>query len=515
MYPDRRETLKDAILVGSRATCLSGGPASAGRELCTARMATGISMVMNERVKALNDAPVRQGAEYVLYWAQMNRRAGSNHALLRAAEWANTLGLPLLVYEGLTCSYPHANDRLHTFILEGVPEQARRFAALGAGYCFHLRRTRSDANDIVYRLASAAAVVVTDDYPVFVAAAHNASVPSRIGVLYEAVESSTVVPMSVFDKREYAAYTIRPKIRRVLDRYLVPAPEVRLQRRWAGPPPGFHTEVTRSNIASLTASCEICHDIAPSIFQTGGQLAAEAALRRFLDDNLRRYARDRNQPAAHATSRLSPYLHFGQISALDIALAARAHAEAFGLVADEFLEELIVRRELAFNFARFAPEPDSLRHLPEWNRRTLQDHDHDERSPSYTYAELHGARTHDPLWNACQTELLLRGSIHGYYRMYWGKKIIEWSHTHADALATMVRLHDVYALDGRDPNTYTNILWCFGLHDRPWQERPIFGKVRYMSYEGMKRKTGVDAYLREIAHLRETGRDPFRFKAEV
>lgn len=470
---------------------------------------------MNQRVIALNEAPVRQEGLYVLYWTQMNRRAQSNHALARAVEWANTLSLPLLVYEGLTCTYRHANDRLHTFILEGVPEQTRRFAALGAGYCFYLRRTRNDPNDIVYRLAASAAVVVTDDYPVFIAAAHNASVPPKIGVLYEAVESSTVVPMSLFEKREYAAYTIRPKIRRVLDRYLSPMPEVRINRRWTGPPPEFHTEVTPANIASLVAACEIHHGIAPSIAQTGGQLAAEAALRHFLENNLRRYARDRNEPSAHATSRLSPYLHFGQISALDIALAARSHAAEHGLVADEFLEELIVRRELAFNYARFAPQPDSFHHLPEWNRRTLLDHDRDPRSPSYTYAELHDAKTHDPLWNACQTELLLRGTIHGYYRMYWGKKIIEWSRTHADALATMVRLHDVYALDGRDPNTYTNILWCFGLHDRPWQERPIFGKVRYMSYEGMKRKTGVDAYLREIAHLQQTGKDPFRMKAEV
>jgi deoxyribodipyrimidine photo-lyase len=515
MYPDRRETLKDAILMGSGATCLSGGHLGERRGLCTAAATAGISMVMNERVRALNGVPVRPGAEYVLYWTQMNRRADSNHALLRAAEWANSLELPLLVYEGLTCSYPHANDRLHTFILEGVPEQARRFAALGAGYCFYPRRTRHDPNDILYRLAAKAAVVVTDDYPVFVAAQHNASAPAKLDVLYEAVESSCVVPMSAFTKREYAAYTIRPKIHRVWQRYLSPLPDVKLTRRWTGPPPEFHTEVTAANIASLLASCEIDHSIPPSISYTGGRLAAEATLRHFLNNNLRRYARERNEPAAHATSDSSPYLHFGQISALEIALAARQHAAERSLVADEFIEELIVRRELAFNYARFASPPDSFVHLPDWNRKTLTDHDADPRSPLYGYDEFAAASTHDPLWNACQNELLLRGKIHGYYRMYWGKKIIEWSRSHQDALETMVRLHDIYALDGRDPNTYTNILWCFGLHDRPWQERPIFGKVRFMSYEGMKRKTGVDAYLREIAHLQQTGRDPFRLRAEV
>ncbi|MBA3973467.1 MAG: deoxyribodipyrimidine photolyase [Candidatus Solibacter sp.] len=483
--------------------------------LCTAAATAGISMVMNERVRALNDAPVREGAKYVLYWAQMNRRAEANHALLRAAEWANLLGLPLLVHEGLTCTYAHANDRMHTFILEGVPEQARRFASLGAGYCFYLRRTSRDPDDVLYRLAAKAALVVTDDYPVFVAAKHNASAPAKVDVLCEAVESSCVVPMSAFTKREYAACTIRPKIHRLWQRYLAALPEVKLARRWTGPPPEFHTEVTAANIASLAASCEIGHSVAPSISYTGGRLAAESTLRHFLNNNLRRYARERNEPAAHATSDSSPYLHFGQISALEIALAARRHAAEHSLAAGEFLEELIVRRELAFNYSRFASPPDTFAHLPDWNRRTLELHDGDPRPSVYAYDEFAQALTHDPLWNACQHELLLRGKIHGYYRMYWGKKIIEWSRSHQDALETMVRLHDIHALDGRDPNTYTNILWCFGLHDRPWRERPVFGKVRYMSYDGMKRKTGVDAYLREITHLRQTGQDPFRLKAEV
>ena len=182
-----------------------------------------------------------------------------------------------------------------------------------------------------------------------------------------------------------------------------------------------------------------------------------------------------NEPSAHATSGLSPYLHFGQISSLEVALAARAYADEHKLIADEFLEELIVRRELAFNFARFARAVDSLEVLPDWARDTIAKHRRDRRDPVYSPEQFERAETHDPLWNATQKELLLRGTIHGYYRMYWGKKIIEWSPSCEDALATMIYLHDRYALDGRDPNTYTNILWCFGLHDRPWPERPIFG----------------------------------------
>ena len=459
---------------------------------------------MESRVRALNDAPVRPRAAYVLYWPQMNRRADSNHALEFAAARANALKLPLLVYEGLTCSYPYASDRFHTFILEGVPETRRRLALRGIGYLFHLRRRRSDPNDALYRLAERAALVVTDDYPTFVARDHNRSVPARIGAPYLAVDSSCVIPMRLFEKKEYAAYTIRPKVHRLLEAHLRPVERVELRVRFAAAPllpAGLDTEVTAANIASLVASCEIDHSVAPALGYQGGRLAAEARLRHFIEHDLKRYAADRNEPSAHATSNLSPWLHFGQISSLEIALAAKLHAEDHGYSAAEFLEELIVRRELAFNHSLYAADPKSLANVPNWARETLGKHDGDERPWIYTQEQFERAETHDALWNATQKEMLLRGKIHGYYRMYWGKKAIEWSRSHQEALDTMIYLHDRYALDGRDPNTYTNILWCFGLHDRPWQERAIFGMIRYMGLDGMKRKTGVNAYVHEISQL--------------
>ncbi len=454
---------------------------------------------MRERVRQLNDAGFPPAARYVLYWAQMNRRVESNHALAYACQLANERNLPVLYYEGVTCSYPHANDRLHTFLLEGVPETARRLKKRGIGYVFHLRRRTADPDDALYRLARDASAVVTDDYPTFIARRHNSRVPSKLSIPYFAVDSSCIVPMSLFDKREYAAYTIRPKIHKNLPRFLAPAPEIRVKRRYAAPAPQFHTEVTDHNIPQLVASCEIDHSIPPSTVFRGGRLEAERRLNHFLHDNLRRYAAHRNEPSAHATSGLSPYLHFGHISSLEIALAVKAHAEEHKLIAGEFLEELIVRRELAFNFARFTENPETLDALPAWARATLNKHDGDPRSPLYTPAQLERAETHDELWNSTQKEMLARGKIHGYYRMYWGKKIIEWSASHSEALQTMISIHDRFALDGRDPNTYTNILWCFGLHDRPWFERPIFGQIRYMSLDGMKRKTDTDAYIREIA----------------
>jgi deoxyribodipyrimidine photo-lyase len=456
------------------------------------------------RVRQLNDAAIRTAASYVLYWSQMNRRVESNHALAYSARLANELELPLLFYEGLTCTYPFANDRLHTFILEAVPETGRRLADLGIGYVFHLRRHRSDPDDALYRLARDAAAVVTDDYPSFVAAAHNERVPARIGVAYIAVDSSCIVPMNCFEKREYAARTIRPKIHRLLPEYLRPVPRIVVKRRWRCPQSPVHTTVTCDNVGSLVAACEIDHTVAPVSSILGGRAAAEKCLRDFLRHKLSRYAREKNEPAAHATSGLSPYLHFGQLSSLEIALAVKACAARRRLIADEFLEELIVRRELAFNFARFAGPAPSLRQLPDWALATMKKHARDKRPYVYARDHLVRAQTHDSLWNATQKQMLIEGRIHGYYRMYWGKKIIEWSPTYQDAFDTMVQIHDRYALDGRDPNTYANILWCFGLHDRPWPERPVFGTIRYMSLDGMKRKTGVDIYIREIEQLERT-----------
>jgi len=456
------------------------------------------------RVRKLNDAAVRTPAGYVLYWSQMNRRVESNHALEHAATLANQLDLPLLVYEGLTCAYPNANDRLHTFILEGVPETEKRMGERGIGYVFYLRCRRSDPDDVLYQLSRDAAAVVTDDYPTFIAAWHNARVPVKIGVAYFVVDSSCIVPMNCFEKREYAAYTIRPKIRKLLPEYLRPVRRIRLKRRWQCPPHRFHTTVTAGNIGELAAGSEIDHGVAPSMTVRGGRAAAERRLRQFLGGQLRRYAREKNEPAARATSGLSPYLHFGHISSLEIALAAGRYGARHKIITAEFLEELIVRRELAFNFARFSEGPASLAALPEWAHATMKKHARDRRPHVYTRDQFERALTHDPLWNATQKQMLLEGHIHGYYRMYWGKKIIEWSPTYQEAFDSMVRIHDRYALDGRDPNTYANILWCFGLHDRPWPERPVFGTIRYMSYDGMRRKTDVEGYIREIAQLEKT-----------
>jgi deoxyribodipyrimidine photo-lyase len=465
-----------------------------------------------ERVRKLNPAGHRgAGARYVLYWAQMNRRVDSNHALLYAVELGNALNLPILYYEALTCSYPGANDRLSTFILEGVPDTAERLKQLGIGYVFYLRRRPQEPNDVLYRLAREAAAVVTDDFPAFIARRHNAQVPERLDVSYYAVDSSCIVPASALSKREYGAYTIRPKLRKLLPAYLKPADPVRVKKRWRYRlPQDWHTVITRDNVAELIATCQVDHSIGPSLTFIGGRAHAVLLLRRFLTNNLKRYAHSRNEPAEHATSNLSPYLHFGHISALEVALAAEDYAADHEFSAAEFLDELITWRELAFNHARFVEHPERIENLPAWCQKTMRQHANDPRRPCYSAAQLLNAGTHDELWNATQKEMLLRGQIHGYYRMYWGKKIVEWSKTYQSAVDTMLGIHDRYALDGRDPNTYAGVLWCLGLHDRPWFERPVFGAIRYMSQEGMRRKTNTQAYIEEISDLERTGKDPYK-----
>jgi deoxyribodipyrimidine photo-lyase len=468
---------------------------------------------VDERVRILDDAGARPGGRYVLYWCRVNRRVKSNHALRFAAARANSLGVPLLVFDSLGCDYPYANDRLHTFVLEGVPEFAAALGRLGIGYGFHLATRRRASHAVLRLVAAQAAAIVTDDYPEALLRHLPAAAEIARGVESHAVDSSCIVPMRSIPERCYAAYSIRPKIGRLLPAFLKAVPPVEAVHRFEGGAPDWQTEVDPRRIARLVAACQIDHSVPPSVAFRGGATEAARHLRRFLRSRLRRYAADKNSPSAHATSDLSPYLHCGHIASLDVALETRAYAAKHKLVADEFLEELIVRRELAFNFAASrpvgqasaqagpAPREFALDALPDWARRTLDKHRNDARDPTYTREQFEAAATSDGLWNAAQNELLLRGKIHGYYRMYWGKKIVEWSATPEDALATILYLNDRYCLDGQDPSTYAGVLWCLGLHDRPWQERPIFGMVRYMSLAGMERKTDVAGYIREIQSL--------------
>ncbi|MEJ7625097.1 MAG: deoxyribodipyrimidine photo-lyase [Pyrinomonadaceae bacterium] len=452
-------------------------------------------MRINERVLQLNDKAINTKARYVLYWMQMYKRVEYNHALGFAIRRANELKLPLVVYEGLKYYYPWASDRLYTFILEGVEEKRMAFAELGIRYVFYLQENSRSPRQTVARLARDAALIVTDDFPCFIIPEHNRRIAERAIVPVFAVDSNGIIPMSKFDKEEYGAYTIRPKINRLIDRYLQPmeVETVSIQ--------GVDLEVdcpepivNGDNVAQLVSECDIDHSVPPSGNYHGGTANGRMRLAKFVSEILPDYEKSRNKPDRDGSSRLSAYLHFGFLSPLEIALAVK-DADAPESAKDAYLEELIVRRELSYNLTYFNPNYDSLTALPAWVHETMREHAGDTRQFNYSLEELEAGETHDELWNASQREMVATGEMHNYVRMLWGKNVIAWSRTYEEAFETLVHLNNKYCLDGRNPNSYAGILWCFGKHDRPWMERPVFGKIRYMTSGSTGKKFDSRKYI--------------------
>ncbi|MDT8356970.1 MAG: deoxyribodipyrimidine photo-lyase [Methanomicrobiaceae archaeon] len=447
--------------------------------------------VSPERVHGLHDHANPDG-EYVLYWMQASQREECNHALEYAITRANRLGQPMVACFGLAPSYPDAALRHYLFMLPGLFETAR--ALEERGILFVLRISPPD--DLAIDLASSASLVVVDGGYLRIERDWRARVAGKVSCPLVEVESNVVVPVrAASEKLEWSAATIRPKIRRRLPEFLVP-----LERTVLGIPSldlGIRGEPA-DDPASLLSGLSVRQEPGPVASFTGGTTAARERLSRFLDDGLDRYAEERNDPNAGALSGMSPYLHFGQISPVTIALAVRktGHKDA-----DVYLEELIVRRELSMNHVYHNPEYDRFSGLPGWALTTLAEHAGDTREYTYTAGEFERAETHDPYWNAAQMEMKKTGKMHGYMRMYWGKKILEWTDSPQEAFETALSLNNRYELDGRDPNGYTGVAWCFGRHDRAWKERPVYGKVRYMNAKGLARKFDADAYAERVEGL--------------
>ena len=452
-------------------------------------------MRINERVIQLNDGRVNTDARYVLYWMQMYKRVDNNHALIYAIRRANELKLPLVVYEGLKYYYPWASDRLHTFILEGVEEKRKAFEKLSIRYIFYLQKDKDSPKQTVAKLAKDAALIVTDDFPCFIIPEHNRRIATRAEIPVYAVDSNGVSPMSRFDKEEYAAYTIRPKINKLLERYLKPLPNETVYISSVNLKVDCpETLVSEGNISKLVSECEIDHAVAASVYYHGGTANGRKRLRKFVKDILPDYDKARSKPDKDGSSRLSSYLHFGFLSSLEIALSVR-DADAPQESIDAYLEELIVRRELSYNLTLFSDKYDSLTALPAWVQKTMREHHDDERQFVYSLEQLEAGETHDELWNAAQREMVVTGEMHNYVRMLWGKNVIAWSRTFEEAFAALVHLNNKYCLDGRNPNSYAGILWCFGKHDRPWMERPVFGTIRYMTSGSTGKKFDSKKYI--------------------
>jgi deoxyribodipyrimidine photo-lyase len=481
------------------------------------------------RIRALNNRPLNPSGDFVVYWMVATRRTRYNFGLQRAIEIAIQCARPLVILEALRCDYPWANDRLHQFILEGMADNTMDAARSGALYYPYVEPSRGRGRGLLRSMSSTACAVVTDWYPTFFLPDMLAAAAKQSEVALEAVDSNGLIPLSAARKYYPAARFYRAFMQRTLREHLRDFPierpltllkglpklknvPARIGRRW----PAASARLLRGGSTAL-ASLPIDHSV-EIVEQRGGQRAAATRLKQFLSRDLARYADDHNHPDLDATSRLSPYLHFGHISAHEVfarlmsherwttrKLGARGGGAREGWwgvspAAEAFLDQLVVWRELSFNGCEYLTDYNSYASLPDWARRTLEAHSSDRRPHRYSTRQVERAETGDEVWNATQRQLLTEGWFHGYLRMLWGKKILEWSKSPADALKRMESLMNRYSLDGRDPNSYAGYAWVLGRYDRPWPERPIFGTVRSMTSASAKRKLKMKRFLAEYGN---------------
>jgi deoxyribodipyrimidine photo-lyase len=465
---------------------------------------------------------VARGGDFVLYWMIAARRARSNFALERAVEWARALAKPLLVLEALRADYPYASARFHRFVLDGMAEHSVHFAARGVSYWPYVEPRAGAGRGLLAALGERAAVVVTDEFPTFFLPRMLAAAACKLAVRLEVVDSNGLVPLRATPRDFATAFAFRRWLQGHLAEHLahLPAPDPLDGERLAGPyelPRPLAARWPRASETLLAGSSDelaalpIDAAVGP-VATRGGPAAAERALADFVGSKLARYGVARNHPDEDATSGLSPYLHFGQLSAHAVFAAVTAAAGWKGLPprrtidgrrgwyglddsAEEFLDQLVTWRELGYGFAWHRRDHARYESLPEWARKTLEEHARGEDAgPSL--AALERAESDDELWNAAQTELVTTGRLHNYLRMLWGKAILGWARSPREALARMLHLNDKYALDGRDPNSESGIFWCLGRYDRPWGPRRAgFGTVRYMSSASTRRKLHLARYL--------------------
>ena len=444
-------------------------------------------MIHQVRVQLLNDKAPQPG-RFVAYWMQASQRAECNHALEYAIRAANARREPIVAFFVLTDRYPEANLRSYTFMVEGLHGTQAALERRG----IELVVLRGSPQELVVEVANDASVLVTDCGYTRIQKHWREIVAAQVRCQVIQVESDVVVPVEAASgKEEYAARTIRPKIAKLLPRYMVPLEEGRPIRDSLGLLQGAPD---LQDVHGILAGLHLSREVLPSARFQGGTAEARRLLDDFIANKLTRYEQLRGDPSLDWVSHMSPYLHFGQISPIQIALEVKRAGKAGG---EAYLEELVVRRELSINFVNYSPSHGTFDCLPDWARATLERHQGDRRETLYSTEELERALTHDPYWNAAQRQMVTTGKMHNTMRMYWGKKILEWSATPRGAYHAVLYLNNKYELDGRDPSSFAGVAWCFGKHDRPWKERPIFGTVRYMNAAGLERKYEMEPYVRE------------------
>ncbi len=474
------------------------------------------------RVTALNSRPLRLDGDFVLYWMIAARRTRFNFGLQRALEHANNLGKPLVVLEALRCDYPWASDRLCAFVAQGMADNAAALNQTPVTYLPYMEPAKGAGRGLLAALSSRACVVVTDDYPCFFLPRMVAAAAAQLDLRLEAVDSNGLYPLRLPQRAFHTAASFRIHLHKSIRPHLFEFPQADPLQAFRGPravlPAAILQQWPMSDPENIDlARLPIDHSVLP-VQAAGGPAAAGAALQRFLRQGLSSYAQDRNHPDDSAASGLSPWLHFGHLAAHEVAHAVFDRSEWspekivgkpvgkrhgwWGLPenSESFLDQLVTWRELGFQFCRAFPDTyDHADNLPDFARKTLAEHSQDKRQYTCTPVQFEQARTHDPVWNAAQRELVQTGRMHNYLRMLWGKMILAWSPTPGRALATMLHLNNKYALDGRDPNSYSGIFWCLGRFDRAWgPKRPVFGSVRFMTSASTRRKLHMEDYLQRF-----------------
>lgn len=452
---------------------------------------------MENRSRLLNNQPHQTGP--VIYWMSRDQRVQDNWSLLFASQMADRHQSPLAVVFCLQDTFLGATARQYSFMLDGLQEVESTLHRLGIP--FFLRQGNPVTVMPQFLAEQSAGALVTDFDPLKIKRSWKEAVLREIKIAAYEVDSHNIIPCwQASQKQEYGAYTIRPKIHRLLPLYLKEIPPL------TTPSVSWPESVNPVDWHAVTQSVTVNSDVRPVSWIQAGELAAKAALDKFIHEKLDHYSDNRNDPTKNGTSRLSPYFHFGHLSAQRAALSVM-NSGPITTSKEVFLEELIVRRELADNYCWYNPNYDSLSSVQPWALKTLDAHRSDIRPYVYSLQQMEQGLTHDDLWNAAQNQLLTEGIIHGYLRMYWAKKILEWTPDPKTAWEIALYLNDKYALDGRDPNGYTGIGWSIGgVHDRPWFNRQIFGNIRYMSYNGCKSKFNIRSYIEKY---RAPGRSLF------
>ena len=442
-----------------------------------------------QRIHFIREEPLTQGP--ILYWMSRDQRIRDNWAILYAQHLARQYDTSLMVLFCVVPSFLQATRRQYSFMLKGLKQVNE--ALQGKGIPFHLQLGEPQKIIPAFIKEHRVSTLVVDFDPLRVKQQWQEQVRLRISIPMCEVDAHNIVPCRVASpKQEYGAYTLRPKIKNLLPEFLDDFPRLRKQN-------GVKMKKNLWAAEAILAQLKIDHSVAETPGYEPGEQAAHKVLDRFIKKKLENYPEKRNDPGEDAVSGLSPYLHFGQIAAQRVALKVIA-ADAPEPAKEAFLEELIVRRELADNYCFYCRDYDTSEGFPEWARKTLTAHAQDKRQYVYTMVELEKGQTHDPLWNAAQKEMVQQGRMHGYMRMYWAKKILEWNVSPQLAQTAAIYLNDKYELDGRDPNGYTGVAWSIGgVHDRAWPEREVFGKIRYMNDRGCRSKFDVDRYIKKVA----------------